>query len=532
MSRNPKEHFQQTKELAKALTKSDIYNWLVTKGYFPENYVLPPCFEVTKHPEFGKIYYSVITKSNGRTEFKTDTSEFQQVHFPKTDLTDRTFGIISPKIYSDIAYRIAENWETVIDCIFNEENLVCTYSFPIPLDNGAVGKIGELRSGRMIYEWIEMAENDVASIAFQYKYLIKTDIKNFYSSIYTHSIPWALHCKNFIRNEQNQDGIPNRSNYNHLGNCLDKLFQNANDGCTNGIPIGPAVSDIISEIVLSGVDRKLSRLLIDEDINNDVSVVRFKDDYRILAKKESSGRSTIKCLQSALKEYRLELHDGKTEFYSLPSGLFRNWRSEYYNINPENKKGYDFEGFKEVYLSVIKIDNNNPGCGVIDRFLADLVDRKEDYRVCVELDTKSLPKAISLLLMLADLRIKAFPKILGIIESILRSDIGSNHVELIVEHLENFLEELRKKEFENSYLIFWIIYFIRSNKLEDKLRNSYDFKHPIVKAVYKDVLALDFGDYSDFKIFSNVENIANDVTLLQHLDVFDPQYSDAKSNNR
>ena len=45
----------------------------------------------------------MITKSNGRTEFKTDTSEFQQVHFPKTDLTDRTFGIISPKIYSDAA---------------------------------------------------------------------------------------------------------------------------------------------------------------------------------------------------------------------------------------------------------------------------------------------------------------------------------------------------------------------------------------------------------------------------------------------
>lgn len=521
MSRNPKEHFQRTKELAKALNKEDIYKWLVTKGYFPEAYVLPPCFEVTQAPEFGTIYFQVTTRSKGRTEFQPDISEFQQVHFPKTNLTDRTFGIINPKIHSDIAFRIANDWDTVVGCIFHDENLVCSYSFPVPVDNKKPGEIGDLRSGRMIYEWIEMAENDVASIAFQYKYLITTDIKNFYPSVYTHSIPWALHGKDYIRNQRCSNNHPNRSNYNLLGNCLDKLFQNANDGCTNGIPIGPAVSDIVSEIVLSGVDRKLSAALKDAGIDNDVAVVRFKDDYRILAKKESSGRSTIKFLQSALKEYRLELHDGKTEFYSLPNGLFRNWRSEYYNINPETKKNYDFEGFKEVYLSIIKIDKNNPGCGVIDRFLADLVNRK-DYSICVKLDAKSLPKVISLLLMLAGLRIKAFPKILAIIESILRSDFGSSHKVPIVEHLEDFLQELISQETDNSYLIFWIIYFIRSNGLEDKLKKTYTFVDPIVNAVHKDLLGC-FNDCSDFTIFSAVNTVAQQVSLLEHLDVFNPQ---------
>jgi hypothetical protein len=38
------------------------------------------------------------------------------------------------------------------------------------------------------------------------------------------------------------------------GNRLDKLFQNVNDGCTNGIPIGPAFSDLVAERVLAGVD--------------------------------------------------------------------------------------------------------------------------------------------------------------------------------------------------------------------------------------------------------------------------------------
>lgn len=379
----------------------------------------------------------------------------------------------------------------------------------------------------MIYEWIEMAENDVASIAFQYKYLIKTDIKNFYPSIYTHSIPWALHGKEFIRNEKDERGNPNRNNFNLVGNCLDKLFQNANDGCTNGIPIGPAVSDIISEVVLSGVDRQLSKSLTDvtdEPLIDKVVVVRFKDDYRILAKDELSGRSTIKSLQSALKEYNLELNDGKTEFYSLPNGLFRNWRSEYYNINPENKKQYDFEGFKEVYLSVIRIDKNNPGCGVIDRFLADIVDKNfvdKNYKIGITFDNKTLPKVISLLLMLADLRIKSFPKIIAIIESILKSNVGS-HKDSIVEHLEEFLQKLKSREMDNIYLISWIVYFIKSNNLEDKLKETYSFTNPIVKAIHENKCDI-FRECNDFQIFSDVNKVANEVTLLEHLDVFKPQ---------
>ncbi|PPT05048.1 hypothetical protein CKA32_001938 [Geitlerinema sp. FC II] len=316
--------------MAQALNKEDVYTWLVTKGYFPEAYVLPPCFEVTKYPGsdrlkviililtvflvaqdssddrflrflfsfleyqlgFGRIYFEVKKTKKGKTSFNPDISIFQEVHFPKTNLTDRTFGIIDPKIHSDIARRISNHWYCVTSNIFHEENQVYSYSFPIPLDKNQPGDISHLRSGRMIYEWIEMAENDVASIAFQYKFLIKTDIKNFYPSIYTHSIPWSLHGKSFIRDKVN--GKDNRNNYDLLGNCLDKLFQSANDGCTNGIPIGPVVSDLVAEIVLSGVDRKLSQLLKDDKNDRNVTIVRFKDDYRILAKSESIGRTTIK----------------------------------------------------------------------------------------------------------------------------------------------------------------------------------------------------------------------------------------------
>lgn len=504
MSRTPSNHFKRTANLAKALKPRDIYNWLVTRGYFPESYVLPPCFVVSNHPAYGKVYFSYT-----KTKYKPKVSEYQQVHFPKTDLTDRTFGVIDPELHSDIAYTLARNWKTIIKIIFHKDNKVYSYSFPLPLDNRKLGKIGGLRAGRMIYEFIEMAESDITAIAYGYKYLIKTDVKNFYPSIYTHSIPWAIHGKKTIRKRAN------RNNYRLFGNRLDKLFQNTNDEYTNGIPIGPVVSDLIAEIVLSGVDRRLSKLLSDE-----VVVVRFKDDYRILAKSESSGRDVIKNLQNSLKEFRLELNDEKTEFYKLPDGLFRNWVSQYHAANPRPKSYYTFKKFKEVYLSVITIDRSNSGCGVIDRFLTDIITKK--YNLRMNLDSKSLPKVISLLLMLADLRIKAFPKVLAIIESILKSPIGIEHSEGIIEHLEEFLQNLSKRESNNRYLLSWICYFIRANGLESKLKNKYKFKDPIVRATYTSKFSI-FKSCSDFKLFLGVKAVAKKVHMLEHLDVFKPQ---------
>ena len=158
-------HLKKTASLARSLTRRDIYEWFVTKGYFPEAYVLPPCFRVTKHPAFGKVY-TAHTKGN----FKPKLTEYLSVQFPKTDYTDRTFGIIDPELNSDIAYILSKNWKTILNVLFHEGNKVCSYSFPIPLNSRKPGHIGNLRSGRLIYEFIEMAENDVAAISYGYRF--------------------------------------------------------------------------------------------------------------------------------------------------------------------------------------------------------------------------------------------------------------------------------------------------------------------------------------------------------------------------
>ena len=79
------------------------------------------------------------------------------------------------------------------------------------------------------------------------KYLLKTDIRNFYHSIYTHSIPWALHGKQISKAKRKPGDL--------IGNRLDLFARNCRDGQTSGIPIGPDTSFLLSEILLSTIDR-------------------------------------------------------------------------------------------------------------------------------------------------------------------------------------------------------------------------------------------------------------------------------------
>lgn len=496
----PTRHRKATEAIARRLKPRDIYDWLVTEGYFPESYILPPCFHVSKHPRFGKRYFKA-----GKN-FRPITSQVCEVHFPKTDLTDRSFGIMHPEIHSDIALEIAQNWAAILDRLFHPKNQVCSYSFPIPLDRNSPGSIGGLRAGRMIYEWIEMAENDLVEEAYAYKYLVRTDIKNFYPSIYTHSIAWALHSKAFIRQSAN------RWDYGLFGNRIDKLFQSANDECTNGLPIGPVVSDLVAEIVLSAVDLDAS-----SSLPSGVLTVRFKDDYRILCKSEDEGKKSIKAFQQALREYHLVLNEDKTAITPLPEGIFRKWVSQYHFVRPRKQRGLGFAGFKEWFLGVLEIDRENPNTGVIDRFLADLTDRS--YKPLISISKRGIRKIVSLLLSLASRRIRAFPKTLGVVESMMSASSESS-TSVINRHLNQVLKALRSSQDNNRYLISWILYFLKSNKLPVRVRASLN--HPIIKSIQSNRGGL-FSTCKDFKLFRSHAASKKAGNLLRHLDVFNPQ---------
>ncbi|RME56240.1 RNA-directed DNA polymerase [Candidatus Parcubacteria bacterium] len=500
-----REHRKLTRKLARSLKRDDVYFWLLDHGYFPEAYVLPPCFRVVKRPEKAIKYFDFKKKSK-----RPSPKESLKIHFPKSDLLDRTFGIIDPAIHNDIAYHISRNCKAMVDAMVPEDSLVTSFSFPLPITKKKPGRIGVLRSGRMIYEFISMTDDILAKEAYKYSHIVRADIKNFYPSIYTHSIAWAIHGKRRIRNGGNRYAMK------FVGNRLDKLFQCANDGCTNGIPIGPVVSDIVGEIIAAAIDRIVTREVRKRHIK--CAAARFKDDYRILVDSESNGKEVIKILQAALKEYNLELGEGKTSVYALPDVLFRPWVSRYHLAYPRNLRQFSWKEFRELYLAVLDIRREFPDAGVVDRFLADISSSKGQLKISVS--SHNLEKVMSMLLLLGPMRQKAFPKILAILENIICSKKGDVLKPRLIEYLDDYLGTLAKDEERNQYLISWLVYFLASNRLLDKLKNKPKLKLTIPRRSMTGRGI--FTQNKDFKLVEGILASRKRASMFQHLDIFNP----------
>ena len=134
--------------------------------------------------------------------------------------------------------------------------------------------------------------------------MASTDISNCYPSIYTHSISWALHKKEFAK-EHREKGI--------LGNDIDHLLEDMSYGQTNGIPQGSVITDFIAEIILGYADELLTNKLKQEasDIV-DYKILRYRDDYRIFCNNNNEMDIILKFLTETLAELNFKLNNEKT----------------------------------------------------------------------------------------------------------------------------------------------------------------------------------------------------------------------------
>jgi hypothetical protein len=126
-----------------------------------------------------------------------------------------------------------------------------------------------------------------------------------------------------------------------------------------------------------------------------------------------------------------------------------------------------------------------------------------------------------MLIMLGSLRAKAFPKIVAILESILRSPLGLLHEQMILDYMIAYLDSLRGEERRNRYLIAWVSYFLVSNGHKSKVSFRAIFKDPIVKSIYHNRGDV-FNHRKDFKLFEGCRSVAKKVTMHEHLEIFEP----------
>ncbi len=129
-----------------------------------------------------------------------------------------------------------------------------------------------------------------------------TDVSNFYPSIYTHAVDWAIRGKAAAKADRSA---------RTLGGKIDGALRRSRDGQTIGISIGPDTSWLIAELVLSRVDEALLKRfphLIDRGF-------RWVDDVTLYTQSGSEAEQVLGSYQEELARFELSLNPSKTRIF-------------------------------------------------------------------------------------------------------------------------------------------------------------------------------------------------------------------------
>ncbi|KKX46789.1 RNA-directed DNA polymerase [Sphingobacterium sp. IITKGP-BTPF85] len=269
-----------------------IRNSLLNKGFFPE--VLPPCFISTN---LARCFSGQI-KEILKKQYHKRSSSYIRYSGTKHDGNRRYYGVVNPIPYFYLCDFIGKQWEEI-------ENKLQQSNFSI-----SKIKLGSESDDRAVL--VPPLSEVVSKLSSQIKhspYLLKTDIAQFFPSIYTHSIVWAAHGREAAK------GDTNRNSKSIYFNSLDWFIQQCQNGQTRGVIVGPDAFRIIAEYLVSDIDNLLQETVGDLVIGG----VRHVDDYYLGIKSEFDSSIVLSGLRDILQNYELQVNDSKTKV--LP-GLF------------------------------------------------------------------------------------------------------------------------------------------------------------------------------------------------------------------
>lgn len=161
------------------------------------------------------------------------------------------------------------------------------------------------RKYSQIYKFYDSRE--FLDLEQKYRFMLRIDISRCFSSIYTHSLSWAVRGKLFGKKMKSRKGA------SYFEDDFDKLMREANWGETSGLLIGPEVSRIFCEIILQGVDVKVA-----DGLGDGVCVRRYMDDYFIFGRDEASCRVAEGLISDQLSIYNLFLNQSKRVLTERP----------------------------------------------------------------------------------------------------------------------------------------------------------------------------------------------------------------------
>jgi len=289
-----------------AVRKKYLLRALLKKNYFPmqkrRKEELPPVFTSSDLTKDIATEILAVTLSRDRKKVGFDSVQYKTTRY---NHVPRLLSISHPKPHIDLCLEIYNNWSKIKHICSNDNSLI----LPRKHSDG--------RTIIMDYETSLEERNRYNEAVFGKKFLVHTDIANFYPSLYSHSIPWALVGITNAKRMQN--------NTNYWFNKIDKSFRSCCRNETSGILIGPATSNIASEIVLERIDR---------DLRGNYKYVRFIDDYTAYCETHTEAEEFIRDLSVELMKYKLNLNIKKTEINKLPQAISEQWVGRMREIIP------------------------------------------------------------------------------------------------------------------------------------------------------------------------------------------------------
>jgi Reverse transcriptase (RNA-dependent DNA polymerase) len=261
---------------------------------------LPPAFTSAAFSSLLAGFESTWTKL-GNSAPRTIPSKYSVA---RSSFYRRATAIVNPVGFYFLAKAIDEYWPQ-IETHYSSSTL----SRSVPTFDGVLRAI-KLR------KFSELHEEQVTSAA-GYQYALVTDVGSFFPTIYTHTIPWALHTKEVAK--KNQTKIPK-----YFGNILDGRSMAVQDGQTIGLPIGPDTSHILAEVIAVAIDNCLVT-----ELGMVPAGFRYVDDFFLFFNSLHDADRALAAVTRAVSSFELQLNPAKTRIVDVKGLAAESWK---YNI--------------------------------------------------------------------------------------------------------------------------------------------------------------------------------------------------------
>lgn len=268
------------------------------KDYWDMDYLLRNFRRYFNHINF---FQYCKTNQDELSKVKHYYSDYIRFEILRNTNVPRLLGIPDPFAYYNQCLCLKENWTKIQRYFYKYTNKNDEF---LNISRVHIQKNVGKKELFIMNNYESKAEDDCirAQLLFAKKYKIKADINNFFPSIYTHAISWALVGKKQAKNcKQSKKWFNN----------IDMYTRSMRNNETTGILIGPHSSNLLSEIILKKIDYELLR--------KKWRFIRYIDDYECFAPTEARAKIFILELSQELRKFGLTLNARKTDIKELPT---------------------------------------------------------------------------------------------------------------------------------------------------------------------------------------------------------------------